>query len=153
MFPILRSFFFFFNLRSSHPCCLFCEYLACWSADLVFSRYLTIQGRLPGHGVPRRGRWVLWFGWLLGSLGLICGRKINKGMNEEIRKEKCHLSCSKWEVRPCWPYDRNTFQFICCKTQLAHTFHLYKTKTHKLKRSEIFFYPERDKALLNKSLP
>lgn len=25
-------------------------------------------------------------------------------MNEEIRKEKCHLSCSKWEVQPCWPY-------------------------------------------------
>lgn len=51
-------------------------------------------------------------------------------MNEEIRKEKCHLSCSKWEVRPCWPYDRNTFQFICCKTQLAHTFHLYTRQKH-----------------------
>lgn len=25
-------------------------------------------------------------------------------MNEEIRKEKCHLSCSKQEVQLCWPY-------------------------------------------------
>lgn len=38
-----------------------------------------------------------------------------------------------------------------------HNLHIhssvYKTKTHRLKRSDIFFYPERDKALLNKSLP
>lgn len=46
----------------------------------------------------------------------------NKGMNEKIRKEN---ATSRAASERCdhvdHIHDRNTFQFICCKTQLAHT--------------------------------
>lgn len=56
--------------------------------------------------------------------------KKNKGMNEEIRKEKCHLSCSKWEVRPCRPYTRQKHLpiYLLQNTTCTYISSVYKTK-------------------------
>lgn len=85
------------NKVSSHHTTLHNLWILC-------SRYLAVQGGFPGHGVPRRGRRVLWFGWLLGSPGLMCGRK-KRMKNYGKEKKKCHLSRSKWEVQQFWPYE------------------------------------------------
>jgi len=34
---------------------------------VVFTRYLAVPSGLPGHGIPRRRRWIFWPWWLLGS--------------------------------------------------------------------------------------
>lgn len=89
-------------------------------SSFVFLRYLAVQGGFPGHGVPRRGRWVLWFGWLLGSLGLILGEK-NEWRNKEMKMPPL-LQQARGATVLTYIYDRHTFQFTCCIHKLAHTY-------------------------------
>lgn len=68
----------------------------------------------------------------------------NKGMNEEIRKEKCHLSCSKWEVRPCWPYTRQEHLPIYPLQNTTCTYiHLYTRQKHTGWRGLTFSFIQR----------
>lgn len=123
---------------------------------ILCSRYPAVQGGFPGHGVPRRGRWVLWFGWLLGSPGLICGRKKKEWRIME-RKKMSPLAQQVRGATVLTIWDRRTFQSICCIHKLAHTFHLYMTKDkihHTGWRGVIFSLIQRGtKPFLNKSLP
>lgn len=124
-------------------------------SNILFLRNLAVQGGFPGHGVPRRGRWVLWFGWLLGSPGLICGREKSKGMNEEIRKEKCHLSCNKWEVQLCWPYIWQTHLpiYLLHTQTCTYISSVHKTEYTGWRGVRFSFIQRGTKPFLNKSLP
>lgn len=105
---------------------VFSHYITLLNLWILCSRYLAVQGGFPGHGVPRRGRWVLWFGWLLGSPGLMCGRK--KRMKNCGEKKMSPLTQQVRGATVLTIWDRHTFQSICCIHKLAHTFHLYMTK-------------------------
>lgn len=113
-------------------------------SSFVFLRYLAVQGGFPGHGVPRRGRWVLWFGWLLGSLGLILGEK-NEWRNKEMKMPPL-LQQARGATVLTYIYMTDTPS----SSPVAYTnLHILtqQNASHRPKRSEIFFHPEREKAL------
>lgn len=113
------------------------------SVNIVSSRYLAIQGGFPGHGVPRRRRWVLWFGWLLGSPGLMWEK--NKQRNEWRNKErKMPPFVSKWEVWPCWPYTwQEHFPIYLLQNTTCTYIHLYTRRKHTGWRGVTFSFIQR----------